>query len=158
MFLLQTLIHYVEVGTGSRFFNWTFRIGFSLFAILLLAFAYNFCAFKNFSTQEAMDCAQLARNIAQGRGYTTHFVRPFSMYLVKQRNQERESGSDPDQPAASSEIKGMHPDIANAPLYPFLLAGLMNSLHFRYPVDSTHMFWSRMRIPPQREFWRYQPD
>jgi len=41
------------------------------------------------STQEAMDTAQVAQNLADGRGYTTYFVRPFSMYLVKQRNDAR---------------------------------------------------------------------
>ncbi len=28
-----------------------------------------------------MDSAQLARNIADGKGYTTLFIRPFSLYL-----------------------------------------------------------------------------
>ena len=42
------------------------------------------------ATQEAMDAAQLARNIAQGKGYTTLFIRPFSMYLVKKRNLEKQ--------------------------------------------------------------------
>ena len=50
---------------------------------------YNWRAFKNMATQEAMDAAQLARNIAQGKGYTTLFIRPFSIYLVKKHNLER---------------------------------------------------------------------
>src|SRR5262249_54886196 len=57
-----------------------------------------------------------------------------------------------------AEVKGMHPDLANPPVYPLVLAGLMKVLPFRFPVDTTHAFWSRTRNPTQREFWRYQPD
>ena len=49
---------------------------------------YNWRAFKNMATQEAMDAAQVARNLAQGKGYTTLFIRPFSIFLVKKHNLE----------------------------------------------------------------------
>ena len=41
------------------------------------------------TTPEGMDAAQLARNIAEGRGYTTLFVRPFSLFLVQRQEQAR---------------------------------------------------------------------
>ena len=59
----------------------------------------------------------MARNIAQGKGYTTLFIRPFSMYLVKQHNQEAQrlaAGGKAADPAKS----GLHPDLANPPVYP----------------------------------------
>jgi hypothetical protein len=40
-------------------------------------------AFKNLSTIEGMDAAQVGRNFAEGKGFTTEFIRPFSMYLVR---------------------------------------------------------------------------
>src|SRR5205814_7120424 len=108
--------------------------------------------------------AQLGRNIAQGKGYTTLFIRPFSMYLVKNHNQSKLGGlgnsTDP------SRIKEMHPDIANPPVYPVALAGVMKvssalkpvpylrTLSFRYPLsDKPQPFWSK-----DGRFWRYQPD
>ena len=55
-------------------------------ALVVLMGGYNRRAFKNLATQEAMDSAQLGRNLAQGKGYTTLFIRPISIYLVKKRN------------------------------------------------------------------------
>ncbi len=46
-----------------------------------------------------------------------------------------------------------HPDLANPPVYPVLLAGLMKVLPFRYPVDLKHAFWT-----DNGSFSRYQPD
>ena len=81
---LQSFIHRLEVGGGIRYF----RIGILVLTLLLLLGAYNWRAFRNMSCQEAMDAAQLARNIAEGKGYSTLFVRPFSVYLLKQHAQE----------------------------------------------------------------------
>src|ERR1044071_660517 len=120
MFLLQNVIHYLEVGGGSKFFRRASRIFFGGMAVLILGFGYSLCGFKNMATQEAMDSAQLARNIAEGKGYRTLFVRPLSMYLLKQQNQESKNLSDPAQAANLAEVKGLHPDIANPPIYPLV--------------------------------------
>src|ERR1035441_9537681 len=82
---LQELLHKIEVGGGKRYF----RIGFAVLAVVVLLGLYNLRAYRNMGTQEAMDAAQLARNIAQGKGYSTLFVRPFSMHLVTKRNREK---------------------------------------------------------------------
>ncbi len=123
----QDLIHKLEEGGGARWL----RLGIFLFALLLLTTGYNWRAFRNMATQEAMDAAQLARNIARGKGYTTLFIRPFSIYLVKKNNQEQRrspgSGKTPD----LAQLRTMHPDIANPPVYPMVLAGLMKVLPFR---------------------------
>ena len=58
-------------------------------AIIGLAFLYNLRAYRNFATPEAMDSAQLARNLAEGKGYTTLFIRPFSLYLVQSHNEAK---------------------------------------------------------------------
>ena len=81
---LQDLLHKLEVGGGMRYL----RVGLAVLAVVLLIGGYNLRAFRNMGTQEAMDAAQLARNIAQGKGYTTLFIRPFSMFLVKKHNLE----------------------------------------------------------------------
>jgi hypothetical protein len=156
MEFFQNLIHRLEVGGGMRYL----RIGLSLLAVLFLAVGYNWRAFRNMGTQEAMDSAQLARNIAEGNGYTTLFVRPLSMYLVKRKSEAGHPALDLDKPGDPCRIKDRHPDLANPPVYPVMLAGLMKVLPFNYAVDTTHPFWSSSpgRGSASRQFYRYEPD
>jgi hypothetical protein len=152
---LQDLVHKLEVGGGMRYL----RVGLAVLAILVLTAGYNVRAFRNMGTQEAMDAAQLARNIAQGKGYTTLFIRPFSIYLVKQRNQETQGAPAAGKASDPAKLRGMHPDLANPPVYPVVLAALMKVLPFKYEVDLTHPFWSELsRVPGKRSFYRYEPD
>jgi len=149
--ILQELIHKLEVGGGGRLI----RIGLAILALIGGTVWYNFRNFKNMSSQEAMDSAQLARNIAQGKGYTTLFIRPFSMYLVQRRNEAKHGPAAPGKAAEATEIKDKHPDLANAPVYPFVLAGLMKVLPFKYAISLTENkpFWSN-----NGRAWRHQPD
>lgn len=138
--LIQKLIHLLEVGTGSRYLR-VLLLGLALVALALL---YDLRAYKNMGTPEGMDAAQLARNISEGKGYTTQFIRPLSLYLVQKKNG---GGADP------AQIKTNHPDLANAPVYPVLLAGVMKALPFQEKVELHKSFWSN-----DEKFWRYQPD
>ncbi len=141
---LQDIIHKLEVGGGARFF----RIGLSILVVLVLIVGYNWRAFRNMSTQEAMDAAQLGRNIARGKGFTTLFVRPLSIYLLRKHSADTGQGGD------RARLKTMHPDLANPPVYPVVLAGLMKVLPFHYPVPAKPVpFWTS-----GGKFWRYQPD
>lgn len=107
---LQEWIHRLEEGVGARYL----RCLLALFGFLLVGVLYNSFCLRNFSTAEAMDAAQLARNVAQGEGLKTDFVRPFSIYLTKNSRPDR-----------SALLKEGHRDISNAPLYPLLLAPLL---------------------------------
>jgi 4-amino-4-deoxy-L-arabinose transferase-like glycosyltransferase len=146
---LQEALHKLEMGSGMRYF----RIGLPVLAIVLLIGGYNLRAFKNMATQEAMDAAQLARNIAQGKGYATLFIRPFSMFLVRQHNLETQGAPQAGKAADLAKIRDRHPDLANPPAYPVVLAALMKVLPFNYTVSTTKPFWSFGRA-----FWRFQPD
>ena len=115
---LQDLLHNVVVGGGKRYV----RVGLALLAVVLVLGLYNLRAFRNMGTQEAMDAAQLARNIAQGKGYTTLFIRPFSMHLLTQRNKAKEGAPTAGNVADPAQIRGMHPDLANPPGYPVVMA------------------------------------
>src|SRR5665213_1686346 len=114
---LQSVIHKMEEGGGARYLRATALV----LAVLALAMVFDLRAYRNFSTPEAMDSAQLARNIADGKGYTTLFIRPFSLYLVQRHNEAGVTNAGLD----FAQIKTAHPDIANAPVYPVVLAGLM---------------------------------
>jgi len=144
----------MEVGGGMRYF----RIGLRVLTVVLLVVGYNWRAFRNMHNEESMDAAQLGRNLAEGKGYTTLFVRPFSMYLLKKRNQEKRGISGPAAPGDLAGIKGLHPDLANPPAYPVLLSGFMKVARFHYEVDTTRPFWSAAGPRGGRQFYRYKPD
>lgn len=145
----QKLIHKLEVAGGMRWFRW----GFLILGVALLIVGYNLRGFRNFSTQEAMDSAQVARNVARGKGFTTEFVRPLSMYLLKQREQDLHGVQATGLGSDATRLKSSHPDLANPPVYPVLLAGLMKVLPFNYDIKTAKGFWN-----PDGRFARYQPD
>jgi len=97
---IQDFIHRLEEGGGNRFS----RIMLAVIAALALAVLYNAACFRNLSTIEGMDTAQLARNLSEGRGFSTLFVRPFSIHLIETHRADH----DP-------LLKDQHPDISNAP-------------------------------------------
>jgi 4-amino-4-deoxy-L-arabinose transferase-like glycosyltransferase len=125
---LQEWIHKLEEGEGVKYI----RFGLVVLALLGLAALWHIREAKNFNTLEAMDAAQLARNIADGQGYTTDFVRPFSIALI-----EKHRGGAP----SPETLTKAHPDLANPPLYPVLLAGVLKILPVRW--DITEQFFSR---------------
>ena len=146
---LQDWIHKLEEGVWARYV----KIAAFCVAILFLVLTYDFRAYRNFATPEAMDSAQLARNLAEGRGYTTLFIRPFSLYLVQSHSQAQAADALASADADFAEIKTAHPDIANPPVYPLALAGLMKVLPFQYTPDLRTAFWS-----DNGNFSRFEPD
>ncbi len=52
-----------------------------------------------------MDVAQLARNISEGKGYTTDFIRPLSIYLMQSHGGE-----------GSKVLKAADTDLVNPPV------------------------------------------
>src|SRR5450432_2440835 len=129
--LIQRLIHMLEVGAGSRYL----RIFALALGVVALAFLYDLRAYRNLAAPEAMDAAQLARNISEGKGYTTLFLRPFSLYLVQRHNEAKSPLALTNAAFDFAQIKTAHPDLANPPVYPLLLAGLMKVLPFDYKVN-----------------------
>src|SRR2546421_3253979 len=126
---LQEWIHQLEEGAGAL---WIKRL-FVFLAFAGLAALWDVHQYKSFANQEAMDTGQVARQIAAGRGFSTKFVRPFSINLILKHKGE---GSRP--------LTGPHPDIANAPVFPLLEAALFKTLPFNFEIRSS--------------FWRFQPE
>jgi hypothetical protein len=146
---LQDWIHKLEEGAWAGYLKIT---AFCL-AILTLAMLYDLRVYRNFATPEAMDSAQLARNIAEGRGYTTLFIRPFDLYLLQRHNQAKSADAPASAGTDLAQIKTTHPDLANPPAYPLVLAGLMKVLPFHQPMNLGNAFWGN-----NGNFWRYEPD
>jgi Ca2+/Na+ antiporter len=138
---LQEFIHKLELGEGVKWVKWT--------AVTLmfigLAMVYDMMLFRNLITEESMDQAQLARNLSEGKGYTTSYIRPFSVYLLQQHRSDR-----------SSMVKEGHPDLANAPLYPVLLAAYMKAMPFHYEITEEtkfHAFSPDVLIAAFNQLW-----
>ncbi len=126
----QDLIHKLEEGAGLRYL----RIGLAVLVVVGIIGGYNWRAYRNLATQEAMDQAQLARNLAEGKGYKTLFIRPFSMYLVKRVNEKAGRGAGAGGLPDYAQIRAMHPDISNPPVYPLLLAAVLKVQPFDFKV------------------------
>ena len=107
---LQEWIHRLELGGGTK----QVRRLAVVASFAMVALIYDSYCFRNFNNPEAMDVAQLGRNISKGHGYTTLFVRPLSISLTRDWRADR-----------SPLLKEGHPDISNPPVYPLLLAGLL---------------------------------
>jgi len=147
---IQALIHATEVGGGSRIM----RNIMLVVVVFGLIFLYDIRAYRNFNSPEAMDAAQVARNLAEGRGYSTDFIRPFSLYLVEKHNRT----AHPEQMMATNladfaQISTPHPDLANAPLYPTVLAGLFKLHTPKWDVETRKPFWTE-----GGRFMRYSPE
>src|ERR1043165_4280898 len=78
---IQELIHKYEVGAGSKIVKFT-----TIFiAMIALAVCYDWLAYRNMTTADGMDAAQVGRRIAEGKGFSTSFIRPFSIHLLEKR-------------------------------------------------------------------------
>ena len=133
MIRVQEIIHSLEEG------KWARRIRGLVLLLLVgcLGLVYNLNLTQNFTSPEAMDAAQLARNIAEGRGYTSGLIRPLSFDILRQQGA-----------VSDEELRGAFPDITNPPLYPLLLAGWMKVLPFEFGINT-----EKFRDSP-----RYQPE
>ncbi len=114
---IQTWIHFWEEGRGRTWLrNLLFVLIFAMVAVL-----YHVYEAGNFTAPEAMDQGQLARNLADGRGFTTLNLQPFALHLLRRGML---SGQTNDTLLSSRRI----PDIGNPPVYPLVWAGLMFDL------------------------------
>ena len=128
---LQEWIYQLEVGRGTHLI----RAIAACLMFIGVAVVYDIRCYKNFSEPEAMDVSQIGRSLAQGKGYTTQFIRPLSLHLLQERKDK-------------AFLKQPQPDIANPPAYPFVLSGLMRLLPFNFEiVELSH-----------RSFLTYSPE
>jgi hypothetical protein len=123
------MIYTLEVGKGVKVVK---LIAFFLILATVAVF-YDLQSYKNFNNPEAMDAAQVARNLARGKGFTTQSIAPLALHLVGEKLG-----------AAARLGHAPQPDLNNPPVYPLVLAGLMKVLPFHYDMDL--------------DFWFYQPE
>ncbi len=128
----QSIVHSVEQGKASR----VIRVAVILVGIVAVALIFLLARFRGFYHAEAMDQAQLSRQIANGQGFTTKFIRPLALWQL-----EKNTG------VKVNLAKAEMPDTFNQPLpallnvIPVTLSGnAMNFGAFVYvPVEERWM-------------------
>lgn len=153
----QDIIHKLEEGAGAK----VIKVALIVMAVVSLFIVFNWRAYRNMNSMEAMDAAQVAHNLSKGEGFSTLFIRPFSIYLITNHNSARTIISPVTGTSDPAMLKQPHPDLANPPLYPLVLAGLMKVMPFNWEIHSLKTigkksefsFWDR-----DGKFWWYQPD
>ncbi|MCS1409127.1 MAG: hypothetical protein M2R45_02306 [Verrucomicrobia subdivision 3 bacterium] len=133
---IQDIIHKFEVSEGQRYIS----IAAGVLVFITVLVLYNLREATGFASIEGMDGAQVAHNVASGKGFSTNFIRPLSLKIVGETRKD-----DFDDPML---LKGHHPDLANAPLYLSLLAGAMKMLPFDFEIPALH----------SKGFSRFQPE
>ena len=103
---LHDVVYSIDTGTGLKII----RIMLYVLMMLVVLMLYTATQFRGMTSEEAMDYAQLGRNMSLTDGMTTKCVRPVSMWKVDQRSQNE-----------NPQIKS-HPDLFHPPAYPALLS------------------------------------
>jgi 4-amino-4-deoxy-L-arabinose transferase-like glycosyltransferase len=101
---VQAFVHALEQGKIAPYMQ-AFLIAALLAGLSLIYLGWNF---RGFAIPEAMDQAQIARQIATGKGWTTEFIRPLAIWQMKAN-----LGTTP---------QADFPDTFNAPLPPLVNA------------------------------------
>lgn len=116
---IQNLVYNVDVGVGLR----VVKGGLYILAVLIVMLLYTAGQFRGLRDAEAMDNAQLARNLAQRGRLVTQCIRPASMwYLIE--NSPRHN-----------PLINQHPDILHAPLWPAVLASAFKVTRTSFPTE-----------------------
>jgi Dolichyl-phosphate-mannose-protein mannosyltransferase len=135
---IQDTVHSLDIGVGQRALR-GLLLTVTLVAILLV-YAGN--QFSGLRYAEALDQAQLGRNLARGDGYTTRFIRPLSMW------QELNC------PRWRNAMLDRHPDLMNPPAHPVLIGTLLYMVQKGdlWPADEPRPAWKPGEPQNAREF------
>jgi hypothetical protein len=141
---IQKLITEMESTAGRRLL-WAFACCLALAGLVIW---YDIWSYRGFSAPEAMDTAQVARNLADGHGYATQCIVPLRFYLMKSKGQVVIATQ-----TALGQRGGYYADLGNPPVYPTVLAGLMKLAKPKRQVEMKNGFWAQ-----DGRFLRYKPE
>ncbi len=124
---VQSFIHSIEQGRFSTILRG------SVIAVVIIAVALVYLGwrFRGFALPEAMDQAQVAREIARGHGWSTQFLRPLALWQFAENKL----------PLPKDDF----PDTYNAPLPP-----LVNSLAIKLAGDKVKFGEHEYIAPSER--------
>ena len=122
---IQEWIHRLEEGHWAK----SVKLAAVILGFITLALLYDFRCYRGFATQEAMENAQLARNISEGKGFVTDSISPAGLYLLQ--HQQKKHSFKPNE---------LIPDLATPPVYPVLIGGLMKILPFHFTASENPVY------------------
>ena len=133
---VQGWIVRMDIGASEHWFR------FVLFCLLvgLVMLVYTGTQFHGLRDREAMDAAQLARNLARGKGYVTQNLRPVDLAYLNAIYQNT--------PARKPLSQGRNaiPELWMPPVYPALIAPLFSMISPRVDVAEA---MKKMDLGPQ---------
>jgi len=104
----QELIHWLEMGGGAK---WV-RVGALVVCGLAVSVLVSWKQFHGAPSEATLAQADLARQIAQGRGFTTQVNYPQVVAFMKARGVRFDAGRP-------------YPEVYQAPMYPIVIAAAM---------------------------------
>jgi hypothetical protein len=107
----QDFIYNIDVGSGAQMFRVALFVLLTIFVVLI----YTASQFYGLRDVEAMDAAQLARQLSRGEGYTTKFLRPLSLWHMWANTPQRDARL------------LHHPELTMPPGHPFVLSGVLRA-------------------------------
>ena len=124
---LQSFIHAIEQGRFALVLR-----GF-IFAVVIIAIALVYLGwrFRGFASPDAMDQAQVAREISRGHGWSTEMIRPLALWQLTENKLPLP--------------KEQFPDTYNAPLPP-----LVNSVAIKLAGDKVKFAEHEYILPAER--------
>lgn len=123
---VQSAVHSLDQG------RFALLIKAGMFAVLIVALSllYVFVQFKGLENSSAMDQAQIARNLAAGKGFTTGYIRPLALGIVKERQGE-------DVAVDVSQF----PDFFQSPLSPWINSFALRLVKGGWKMKATDMLY-----------------
>ncbi len=116
---IQDLVYNLEVGIGARLIKTGLYLLFVLFVMLM----YTATQFRGLKEADAMEYAQLGRNLLYHHRLLTQCVRPITIWYMKEKSPHRRAAI-------------MHqPDVLHPPLYPLLLAAAYRVTSAPFPTE-----------------------
>lgn len=116
---VQDYVFEMDRQSGTSFF----RIGLFAVMVVFVILMYTGTQFYGLRDKEAMDTAQLGRNLWSGHGYTTRFIRPIALWHLSK------AGKPPLNPASLTQ-----PELYTPPVYPLMLSAVFRVVNPNFDV------------------------
>ncbi|MFZ4779501.1 MAG: ArnT family glycosyltransferase [Terrimicrobiaceae bacterium] len=124
---VQSAVHSLDQGKFAVF------IKAGMFGVLIIALSllYLFVQFRGLENSSAMDQAQIARNLAAGRGFTTDYIRPVALRII-----QRQAGQE-----STNVDLSRFPDFYQSPLSPWINSFALRMVKGQWKMTNTDIIY-----------------
>jgi len=124
---VQSAVHSLDQG------KFAFFIKAGMFGVLIIALSllYLFVQFRGLDNPSAMDQAQIARNLAAGKGFTTDYIRPVALRII-----QRQAGQE-----STNVDLSQFPDFYQSPLNPWINSFALRLVKGSWKMTNTDIIY-----------------